>query len=73
MRPVLYAVVPWTRRVYSVGPFVSTFAVLMTLASSSTRYRMACWLLVGFLCHGAVPPIRHTRARPMSRELCSKQ
>src|SRR5262249_14217049 len=31
MGPMLYALVPWTSRVHSVGLFVSAFAVLMTL------------------------------------------
>jgi len=31
MGPALYALVPWTSRVHSVGLFVSAFAVLMTL------------------------------------------
>jgi len=31
-------------------------------------YLMACVLIVGFLCNCAVQPIRHTRARLMSRD-----
>jgi MFS family permease len=131
MGPLLYALVPWTSRVHSVGLFVSAFAVLMTLyggafatmpvylaelfgtahagvlfgrlltahaaaavagpvlvnylhecqvakgvpptaAYSSTMYLMAGVLSVGFLCNGAVQPICHPSARPMSRVVRSQ-
>ena len=43
-----------------------------TAAYSSTMYLMAGVLSVGFLCNGAVQPICHPSARPMSRVLRSQ-